>query len=157
MTSFPRLLRRKKSRGQERRKIVSPGSQESFRLCLRKFNYRHTAQNIMEMTQKILDDYNIRQKTNVISDRISVRMTDLSKVKLTSTELDVNIMNAEEEEGGAFAQEVQDEFLPELISDDPLDDKDEADEEGDAEVKECDAFIQQMEDQVKEFNRKTFD
>ena len=57
----------------------------------------------------------------------------------------------------AFAQEVQDEFLPELISDDPLDDKDEADEEGDAEVKECDAFIQQMEDQVKEFNRKTFD
>ena len=52
----------------------------------------------------------------------------------------------------AFAQEVQDEFLPELISDDPLDDKDEADEEGDAEVKECDAFIQQMEDQVKEFN-----
>ena len=73
-----------------------------------------------------------------------------------STELDVN-MNAEEEEGGAFAQEVQDEFLPELISDDPLDDKDEADEEGDAEVKEYDAFIQQMEDQVKEFNRKTFD
>ena len=47
--------------------------------------------------------------------------------------------------------------MPELISDDPLDDKDEADEEGDAEVKECDAFIQQMEDQVKEFNRKTFD
>ena len=94
----------------------------------------------MEMTQKILDDYNIRQKTNVISDRISVRMTDLSKVKLTSTELYVNIMNAEEEEGGAFAQEVQDEFLPELISDDPLDDN-EADEEGDAEVKGCDAFI----------------
>ena len=86
----------------------------------------------MEMTQKILDDYNIRQKTHVISDRISVRMTDLSKVELTSTELDVNIMNAEEEEGGAFAQEVQDEFLPELISDDPLDDKDEADKEGDA-------------------------
>ena len=107
----------------------------------------------MEMTQKILDDYNIRQKTNVISDRISVRMTDLSKVELTSTELDVNIMNAKEEEGGAFAQEVQDEFLPELISDDPLDDQDEADEEGDAEVKEFDAFIQQMEDQVKEFNR----
>ena len=97
MTSFQRLLRRKKSRGQERRKLVSPGSQESFRLCLRKFNCRHTAQNIMEMTQKILDDYNIRQKTNVLSDRISVRMTDLSKVELTSTELDVNIMNAEEE------------------------------------------------------------
>ena len=53
----------------------------------------------MEMTQKILDDYNIRQKTHVISDQISVRMTDLSKVELTSTELDVNIMNAEEEEG----------------------------------------------------------
>ena len=83
-------------------------------------------------------------------------MTDLSKVELPSSELDVN-MNAEEGEGGAFAQDVQDEFLPELISDDPLDDKDEADEEGDAEVKECDAFIQQMEDQVKEFNRKTFD
>ena len=31
--------------------------------------------------------------------------------------------------------------MPELISDDPLDDKDEADEEGDAEVKGCDAFI----------------
>ena len=47
--------------------------------------------------------------------------------------------------------------MPELISDDPLDDKDEADEEGDAEVKEFDSFIPQMEDQVIEFKRNTFD
>ena len=130
--------------------------QEAFRLCLRKFNCRHTAQNIMEMTQKILDDYDIRQKTQVINtdngSNIRKGMTDLSKVELPSSELDVN-MNAEEGEGGAFAQEVQDEFLPELITDDPLDDQDEADEEGDAEDKD----IQQVEDQVKEFNRKTFD
>ena len=131
--------------------------QEAFRLCLRKFNCRHTAQNIMEMTQKILDDYDIRQKTQVINtdngSNIRKGMNDLSKVELPSTELDVN-MNAEEGEGGAFAQDVQDEFLPELISDDPLDDQDEADEEGgDAEDKERDAFIQKMEDQVKEFDR----
>ena len=40
---------------------------QSFRLCLRKFNSRHTANNIMRMTQSILDEFEIRHKTHVIN------------------------------------------------------------------------------------------
>ena len=119
---------------------------ESFRLCLRKFNCRHTAQNIVEMTQKILDEFGIRQKCHVINtdngSNIRRAMKDLSEIEVQSRELDVN-MNAQEGEG-AVAQEVQDEFLPELLNDDILDEDDED------EVR--DNFIKRMEDEVKEFD-----
>ena len=117
---------------------------ESFRLCLRKFSCRHTAENIVEMTQKILDEFEIRHKTHCINtdngSNFRKALNDLSKIEIQSTELDVN-RNAQE---GAVAQEVQDEFLPELITDDQLH-EDEDDER--------DAFIRTMEDEVKEFDR----
>ena len=62
---------------------------ESFRLCLRKFNCRHTVQNIVEMTQKILDEFGIRQKTHVINtdngSNMRKAMRDLSEIEIQST------------------------------------------------------------------------
>lgn len=130
--------------------------QESFRLCLRKFNCRHTAENIMEMTQNILDEFDIRHKTHVINtdngSNIRKAMRELSKVEIQTRELDVD-MNAE---GAAVAHEVLDEFLPELVSGDSLDedgedDDQDEDKQQDAEDRERDSFIKRMQDEVEEF------
>ena len=104
---------------------------ESFRLCLRKFNSRHTSQNIVEMTQKILDEFGIRQKTHVIitdnGSNMRKAMRDFSKIEIQSTQLDVT-RSTTDGEGAGVAQEVQDEFLPDLVLDDPLlEDDDEVD------------------------------
>ena len=52
---------------------------QSFRLCLRKFNSRHTANNIMRMTQSILDEFEIRHKTHVINTDSGANMLRATK------------------------------------------------------------------------------
>ena len=68
---------------------------ESFRLCLRKFNCRHTGQAILEMTQKILDEFDIRHKCHVVNtdngSNMRKAMTELSKIEIPTTEIDVNM------------------------------------------------------------------
>ena len=131
---------------------------ESFRLCLRKFSSRHTANNIMRMTESILDEFGIREKTHVINTdngpNIRRAMLNLAEAEIPTRAMDMN-MN---EQGAGMANEVVDEFLPELITDDNLVDlPDETEEEKEERVR--DAFIQQLEDEVNDFTsaRRIFD
>ena len=93
---------------------------ESFRLVLRKFSSRHTANNIMRMTESILDEFGIREKTHVINTdngpNIRRAMLNLAEAEIPTRAMDMN-MN---EQGAGMANEVVDEFLPELITDDNL-------------------------------------
>ena len=97
------------------------------------------------MTQKILDEFRIRQKTHVINtdngSNMRKAMRDLSKIEIQSTQLDVT-RSTTDGEGAGVAQEVQDEFLPDLVLDDPLL------EDDDDEDRERDAFITSMEDEI---------
>ena len=131
---------------------------ESFRLVLRKFSSRHTANNIMRMTESILDEFGIREKTHVINTdngpNIRRAMLNLAEAEIPTREMDMN-MN---DQGAGKANEVVDEFLPELITDDNLlDIPDETEEEKEERVR--DAFIQQLEDEVNDFTsaRRIFD
>ena len=130
---------------------------ESFRLCLRKFNCRHTGQAILEMTQKILDEFDIRHKTMVVNtdngSNMRKAMTELSHIEIPTTEIDVN-MNLQQGDFMSVPQaQVQDEFLPEFLPGD-LPDGDEEDDDGRSEEeRERDAFIKRLEDEVMEFDR----
>ena len=138
---------------------------ENFRLCLRKFDARHTATNIMIMTQSILAEFDIRHKTHVINTdngpNMRRAMIDLSQVELQTEQVDMN-MNTEE---GTFANEVEDEFLPEVLTaDDQLElPVHEAERDGERdeerEDEERDRFIRQLEDEVRDFTiaRRLYD
>ena len=128
---------------------------ENYRLCLRKFNSRHTATNIMSMTESILQEFNIKHKTHCVNtdngSNIRRAMMDLSHVEVETEEVD---MNTHTEEGG-FANEVVDEFLPEVLT---------AEADGELELEavagetdlqkedeERQHFILQLEDEMRDF------
>ena len=130
---------------------------QSFRLCLRKFNSRHTAHNILRMTEGILDEFGIREKTHAIvtDNGANYRrgVLDMAEKEVPTRDLDMN-MNL----GAGRANEITDEFLPELITDDDLLDlPDETEEE--KEERERDNYIKQLEDEIDDFAsvRRTFD
>ena len=137
---------------------------ENFRLCLRKFEMKHTATNIMAMTQSILNEFGIRHKTQAIltDNGASMRRSviDLSQVELKTPEVDMN-MNTEQ---GTFANEVEDEFLPEVLSADdqpelPLLEAGDADTDEEREDEERNRLIQELEDEVSNFTiaRRLYD
>ena len=130
---------------------------ENLRLCLRKFEMRHTATNILAMTQSILNEFDIRHKVHAILTDNGANMrcsvTKLSQVELKTAEVDMN-MNPNTEHG-TFANEVEDEFLPEVLSADdqelPLLEAGDGDYDEEREDEERNRFIQQLDDEVENF------
>ena len=128
---------------------------ENYRLCLRKFNSRHTAPNIMAMTQSILQEFGIGHKCHVINtdngSNIRRAMMDLSLVEVETEAVDIN-MNTEQE---GVANQVVDEFLPEDLADEPLGlpvlDAGVGGTDLEDEDQERDHFIKQLEDEVENF------
>ena len=111
----------------------------------------------MSMTESILQEFNIKQKTHCINSdngsNIRRALMDLSHVEVETEEVDMN-MNTHTEEGG-FANEVVDEFLPEVltaVADGELELEAVAGETDlQKEDEERQHFIHQLEDEVRDF------